>query len=125
MCCYILYSIRSDPYYTGATQNDNKERLCKHITAAYGTAGFPRLRVGKSSWKLNAHRTLRRLEAHQKNVKPQVHSNAEAFPEMVKKLNLKYHKSSGLPDGTKECFPARFNLTTQLALPGIRLTFSS
>jgi putative endonuclease len=91
--CYILFSQKSDKFYTGITQETIESRLEKHNNGFYSDS----YSTITNDWKVflviecNSVSQSMLIEKHIKKMKSRVYiENLSKYPEMIQKLKEKY-----------------------------------
>ena len=88
--CYILFSVKLDKFYIGATQEDIEVRIIKHNLKLYGNHRFT---AQADNWELflfiptNDYSMAIRIERKIKSMKSSKYiENLKKYPELLEKL---------------------------------------
>ena len=91
---YILYSLKNDTFYIGATTVSVEERLPRHLEHYYEN----KFTAGINDWEIFFQTQCARIqqsiliEKHIKKMKSKTYiRNLKRFPEIIEKLKIKYN----------------------------------
>ena len=96
-CCYIIYSVKINKFYIGASHEAFDARMLSHLNSKYGSQHFT---SQVNDWEpflvidVNDYSQAIRLERKIKGMKSRTYiSNLKKYPELLQKIILKNKKS--------------------------------